>query len=1013
MADDKEKSDKQSNEKEPFFSTSYDSIKEGPGCQIGQFRIESELGRGGAGVVYLAQDTKLNRQVAIKSIPSDLVSDPTAQSRFQQEAKLLASLNHPNIATIHEELEETEGRIYLVLEYVPGETLHERIAKGKLSLKDVLAIALEIAEAMSAAHDKGVIHRDLKPTNIRITPEGRTKVLDFGIAKMTGIKSPGWQSMAVTEPGQVMGTPGYMSPEQVRGESVDHRTDIWSFGCILYEMLTGKSPFPGPTASDALASILKTDPDWKVLPIEVDRNLLRIVEKCLKKDLEQRYQSASDLCHDLINYQEALMTPSPKAVDLKSLVRLLRKPKVAGLALFVLVGLCIGVFWFFNRRAEVRWARLEAIPEIMRLIEQEKYFDAYSLALEIEQHIPKDPVLTRLWPRMSQNYSVTTYPAGASIFYRDYADTDGDWLFLGRTPLTDVRCPTGFYAWKVTKDGYETIEAARLVNRATWMGGADFQLCEKGAIPPEMVFIPDTNTSMAMVGFHTRQQIALEAFLIDRFEVTNKEYKEFVDNGGYEKREFWEHDFIKDGHKLTWEEAMGEFRDITEWSGPLLWRYGNPPKGQEECPVGGISWYEAAAYAKYRGKELPTAYHWCRAAMATLTGPSIISKSNFGSEGSSIVGSMQSVGFYGTYDMAGNVREWCYNAADDSRNARYILGGAWGEPSYMYSIPASRAGFDRYLKNGFRCMKYLNQDNISEEQKKFLTDPKHLVQRDLSKAKPISDDKFDLIRTSHFSYDHNIPFDVEVQSYENVSDKWQKEKVTINTAYGGERMDVYIFTPKNKNVIPPYQTVIGFPGLASLQQRSSEGRKPDEYIIESGRAVVLPNYKGMFERDPLPYGIDLAGLPVFEWVKDWLRTIDYLETREDIDTDRLAYFGGSLGGFIGSYISGSEEPRFKAGIFLLGGIPIWEDFIKPRPEHDPVNYLPHITIPVLMINGLYDSTFPVETSSKPMFELLGTSEEDKYHIIVSEGQHGGWDWQKTDKKIVQFLDKYLGSPFSK
>ncbi|MHC4707377.1 MAG: serine/threonine-protein kinase, partial [Planctomycetota bacterium] len=223
--------------KEPGPTASFDSSVLGPGSQIGPFRIDHELGRGGAGVVYLAHDTKLGRSVAIKSLPPEVKDNPKALSRFTREARVLASLNHPNIATIYDELEETEGLIYLVLEYVPGQTLAERIAKKPLKLEEALTIALQIAEAVAAAHEHDVIHRDLKPGNIKITPEGKVKVLDFGLAKAVGGEASD-QHSTITEPGRVIGTPAYMSPEQARGQATDKRSDIWSFGCVLYEMLT-------------------------------------------------------------------------------------------------------------------------------------------------------------------------------------------------------------------------------------------------------------------------------------------------------------------------------------------------------------------------------------------------------------------------------------------------------------------------------------------------------------------------------------------------------------------------------------------------------------------------------------------------------------------------------------------------------------------------------------------------------------------------------------------------------
>ena len=260
----------------------------GPGSQIGRFRIKQEISRGPMGVVYLAYDTKLDRPVAIKSLPAEVMGKPVVRSRFQREARLLASLNHTNIATIYEEIEEPEGVGYLVLEYVPGETLAERIERGGVNLEEALSIALQIAEAVSAAHNKGVVHRDLKPGNVKITPEGKVKVLDFGIAKLVGPEVSDQKVTAVTQPGQVIGTPGYMSPEQARGKPTDKRSDIWSFGCVLYEMLTGTRAFPGKTTSDVLALVLMVEPDLQALPAKVGPAMCDLISKCLQKDPERR-----------------------------------------------------------------------------------------------------------------------------------------------------------------------------------------------------------------------------------------------------------------------------------------------------------------------------------------------------------------------------------------------------------------------------------------------------------------------------------------------------------------------------------------------------------------------------------------------------------------------------------------------------------------------------------------------------------------------------------------------------
>ncbi|MHC4579950.1 MAG: protein kinase domain-containing protein [Planctomycetota bacterium] len=263
------------------------------GQKIGSFEIGEVIGRGGMGVVYLARDTKLDRSVAIKSMPAELQADSTAQMRFKREARLLASLNHPNIAVIHDIIEQDDNSGYLVLEYVPGQTLAERIAHRPLKLEDALSIGRQIAEALLGAYEQGVTHRDLKPGNIKITPEGRVKVLDFGLAKASETQDDKTDK-TITQPGRIVGTPAYMSPEQARGNPTDHRTDIWSFGCVMYEMLTGRLPFEGETATDTVARVLERQPDWQALPRQTPANIRVMLRRCLEKKPRQRLQHIGD-----------------------------------------------------------------------------------------------------------------------------------------------------------------------------------------------------------------------------------------------------------------------------------------------------------------------------------------------------------------------------------------------------------------------------------------------------------------------------------------------------------------------------------------------------------------------------------------------------------------------------------------------------------------------------------------------------------------------------------------------
>jgi eukaryotic-like serine/threonine-protein kinase len=276
---------------------------------IGPFTIERELGRGGMGEVFLARDTRLDRQVAIKALPAHLAHDPDRLARFQREAKVLASLNHPGIAAIYG-LEEADGHQYLVLEYVSGETLESRLAHGPVSVEEALTIAGQMADALEAAHEKGVVHRDLKPGNVMVTPEGVVKVLDFGLARTAEgtpstssapastdsptLTSPAPFAHSPTIPGVIMGTAGYMSPEQARGKPVDKRSDIFSFGCVLYEMLTGTMPFRGETVADAIGATLHKEPDLNLLPAHTPQRVRDLLASCLAKDRRHRLRDMGD-----------------------------------------------------------------------------------------------------------------------------------------------------------------------------------------------------------------------------------------------------------------------------------------------------------------------------------------------------------------------------------------------------------------------------------------------------------------------------------------------------------------------------------------------------------------------------------------------------------------------------------------------------------------------------------------------------------------------------------------------
>jgi serine/threonine protein kinase len=323
------------------------------GTKLGPYEILSALGAGGMGEVYRARDTKLNRDVAIKVLLDLFANDPERLARFQREAQVLASLNHPNIAHIYG-LEESKGIRALVMELVEGPTLADRIAQGPIALDDALPVARQIVEALEAAHEQGIIHRDLKPANIKLRPDGTVKALDFGLAKLTdpvgAASGPASASMSptlsiqATYAGVILGTAAYMSPEQARGKEVDKRTDIWAFGVVFYEMLTGQRLFAGEEISDTLASVLKTDPNWSALPADTPGSIRQLLRRCLEKDRRERLP---DIGSARLDIKDAHAEPKGTVTPVAPTLSRTRERVAWGAAcLFLTLGGVLGVSYF-------------------------------------------------------------------------------------------------------------------------------------------------------------------------------------------------------------------------------------------------------------------------------------------------------------------------------------------------------------------------------------------------------------------------------------------------------------------------------------------------------------------------------------------------------------------------------------------------------------------------------------------------------------------------------------------
>jgi serine/threonine protein kinase/dienelactone hydrolase len=967
----------------------------------GKYKIIVEIGSGGMGIVYKAADTQLRRNVALKFLPPELSRHPEAKERFIREAHAAAVLDHPHICTIYE-VGEYEDKAYIAMAYVEGQSLREKIAGQPLPLDEALDLAIQVAEGLEEAHNKGIIHRDIKSANIMVTEKGQAKIMDFGLAKVEG-------ESRITKEAKTMGTVAYMSPEQARGEAMDQRTDIWSLGVVLYEMLSGRLPFQGERETSIMYSIVHEEPrPLRAIKPDVPPELERIIQRALQKKAESRYSSAQEMLKDLRKYQEMSRAAEAGVLNLKSLWRRVRKPQVAIPTIVIILALGFLGVRFFNRQTKVQYAQEQLLPKINQLVEagRDSYVDAYNLAAEAEKYIPRSPKLSEFLSKIAMEISVQTEPEGAKIYLKEYKAPEAGWQYLGVSPIDKIRLPIGFFRWKIEKEGYETVLAA----------APDFELDPKseklfapnnflrvldkaGSIPPGMVRV--TGAAVAGIG-------KLGDFFIDRYEVTNRQYREFIDKGGYQKKEYWKQKFIKDGKELTWEEAIREFVDQTGRPGPSTWQAGDYPQGQDDYPVSGVSWHEAAAYAEFTGKSLPTVYHWeiaqgFSASMLTRGIYTLLAPlSNFRNEGPAAVGSFPGMTGFGEFDMAGNVREWCWN---ESPKGRMIKGGAWNDATYMFGYRSQAAPFDRSPKNGFRCAIYPGRDKIpgaAFESAKFAEAP------DFYKLKQVPDSVFQVYK-EQFSYD-KTDLRSKVEWRNEGSRDWAEEKITFNAAYDNERVIAYLFLPKSSP--PPYQTVIYFPGVGSISQKTSENL--DQYwefdfrlsaVVKNGRAVVYPIYKGTFERgDEALSSADRSSHLSTEWVvkvvKDFKRCVDYLETRPDIDSHKLAYFGFSWGGRMGSIIP-AVDSRLKVSVLHVGGL-----MGVGRPEVNDFNYVTRVKTPTLMLNGKYDMVFPLETNARPLFDLLGTPGDQK-KMIVYDTDHF-IPRNEYVKETLNWLDKYLG-----
>jgi len=653
----------------------------------------------------------------------------------------------------------------------------------------------------------------------------------------------------------------------------------------------------------------------------------------------------------------------------------------------------------YLKAARVNWVEQTAAPKIASLLASDRPFAALKLYREAERASPDSRALVAFSEALyAPPVSIQSTPPGAEVYLSDYVDAkDGDasWESLGVTPLKTDRIPhIGYYRMRMSKPGFAPIErpfdpVALALSPAA--GRFDVTLQSNDRVPEGMIWVEEaaagasTGTTLATPSF-------MPAFWLDKYEVSNRQFKAFVDAGGYRTRASWKEPFVKYGQPLRWEDAMLRFHDATSRAGPATWQLGTYPDGTADLPVGGVSWYEAAAYCESVQKSLPTAYHWYRAAVGAGLFSSILQLSNFSGQGPQPVGRNPGLSQYGALDMAGNLKEW---SASPVGAKRAILGGSWNESSYTFGQLDAEDPFERRATFGFRCARFVDRPPVS------LFEPLPELVVDRRGEKPVNDAAFRVYAALH-RYDWT-DLAAQTKSVNDSKPYSRRETVTFRAAYGDDRVVAHLYLPKN--TVPPYQIVLFVPsGNSFFFQSIDTLPDPFEFLVRAGRAVLVLAVQGTLERGPSPLvvGPNQMRDRLLQWSKDVQRSIDYLETRPEIDTKKLAFYGISYSAGVSPTLL-APEPRFKAAVLVSGGA--WP---PTAAEVDPWNYAPRVKVPVLMLNGRDDFVFPVDRAQIPLLRALGTPDKDKRHVLFDGGHVNLQTRMDLIGEILRWLDRYLG-----
>ena len=644
----------------------------------------------------------------------------------------------------------------------------------------------------------------------------------------------------------------------------------------------------------------------------------------------------------------------------------------------------------------------DVLPEIEEALGQgdvRTVYEKCTAALEAEEN----EFLRNYLKKVTRRVDILTNTEGVDVYFRFRFPEEGPWVKLGKTPLLQLDMPSASLAMRfdVAGGSYETNTSAYSLEN----GNNEFILPTEatGSDSPGMVTFVGAKSRLRFPGLDHIGLKEYPPFLISKKEATNQEYALFLNSESYSDTALWDCPVVLGGVKYSCEDLLSKFVDETNSPGPAHWKYSNYPRGQKNYPVTGISWFEASAFARFKGMALPSTYQWSVAA-SLWSSDQFVPQSNFSKNQLQVVGDEETENQHGLLDIAGNVREWASNSSGDGGKA--VLGGCYLDEDYSFNLFYSQPALDRRKGNGVRLVKNLLEGERFASSRAAIDFGE---ERDIMSLPSVSDEVFAVYRAPFDDYHKTLNpvvsgVDLPMLGT-TVVDRVDLEDVTADA---DRTLPVYVFRDSKHQ--GQYKPIIYFPGAGSINTTSTDvlvksGEFIFRHLLAEGYAVFHPVYSSTYEkRDEIkshyPNQSQSYADHVLAWGQEFKKTIDYIDTLEDMIPGTLSYYGTSWGGYMGNTLLAIDD-RVNAAVLYVAGL----CFQPSKKNVEAYLFSPRVTCPLLMLNGKYDMFFPLETSQKPMFELIGTAEVDKKHYVYPSGHYVPRD--SLVKEHLGWLDKYI------